>query len=98
MTPAPHAMWEIFPRARSSSKDQKTLSGLKECLWALMNLKVPVTGLRDLSQAFAAIGFKDGVRTELRNRRREGEHFHIPERSEGAELIQSKFLSFYFAP
>ena len=68
----------------------KDLDQLKGLSLGLEEPESAATGLRDMSQAFAAIGFKDEVRRELRNRRRESDLFHVPDRSEGAELMQSK--------
>lgn len=56
--------------------------------------RTAASGLRDLSQAFATMGFKDEVRRELRNRRQESDLFHVPGKSLGAQLIQSKLFSF----
>lgn len=56
------------------------------------------SGLVNLSQAYAAMGFEDEVRKELRNRRRESELFYVPEQSEGIELMRSRPLLFPYCP
>lgn len=50
------------------------------------------TGLSDLSKAFAAAGFDDSARKELERARTERDSFYIPDKGEGARLMQSKTI------
>lgn len=46
-----------------------------------------VGSLSDLSHAFAAVGFNDGIKRQVRKMRREGDRFYIPTQPEGTRVV-----------